>query len=113
MGKQDPPMSPMLRPVRFPDLRRRKPRDYVEWSTLRRWGKIPPWEEEPAGYLLRLVRETAGLTQARLARRIGCSQQAVAQAERWASNPTVGFARRWARAVGTEFKLSIEDPRSR
>lgn len=111
MGKQDSPMSPLLKPERVPGLRRRKPRDYVEWRTLRRWGKLPSWEEEPPGYLLRVGREAAGLTQAELARRMGCSQQAVAQAERWAGNPTVGFARQWARAVGAELKFSLENTR--
>ena len=103
-------MSPTRGSAGIPSLRRRRPRDYVEWNTLRRWRKIPPWEEEPAGYLLRLAREAAGLTQADLARRLDCTQQAVAQAERWTSNPTVGFARQWARAVGAELRFSIESP---
>ena len=104
-------MNSESRPQGFTNLRRRKPRDYVEWSTLRRWKKMPPWEEEPPGYLLREAREAAGLTQTQLARRVGCSQQAVAQAERWTSNPTVRFARQWAQAVGADLGFSIEQPR--
>lgn len=90
-----------------PGVKRRRPRDYVEWKTLREWGKLPSWDELPAGYLLREARETAGLTQAELAQRLGCSQQAVARAERWESNPTVAFMRRWARAVRAELNLEL------
>ena len=79
-------------------LVRRRPRRFAEWKALRGWGKLPAWELKPVGYLLRLAREEAGLTQDKLARRLGCSQQAVAQAERWEGNPTVEFMRRWADA---------------
>ncbi len=90
-----------------PRLRRRKPRSYVEWKTLRRWGALAPWEEVPAGYLLRSARELAGVSQKAMGRKLGCSQQAIAQAERWQSNPTVRFAREWARALGGDFDFSI------
>lgn len=99
--------SPRRLPAPPPGVKRRKPRDYVEWKTLRGWGKLPPWDELPAGYLLREAREKAGLTQAELAERLECTQQAVARAERWASNPTVAFVRRWARAVGAELTLDL------
>jgi len=89
-------------------LVRRRPRRFAEWKTLRGWGKLPPWELEPVGYLLRLAREDAGLTQADLARRLGCSQQAVAQAERWEGNPTVELMRRWAAACGSRLSLRLE-----
>lgn len=92
-------------------LVRRKPRSFTEWSALRRWRKLPAWEIEPVGYLLRLAREGAGLTQMALAERLGCSQQAIAQAERWQGNPTVEFLRRWADAC--ESKLSLELKRAR
>ena len=88
-------------------LARRRPRAYAEWKALRRWGKLPPWEDEPIGYVMRLARETSGLTQAVLARRLDCTQQAVAQAERWNSNPTVEFLRRWVAACGRRVKLEI------
>lgn len=95
-----------------PDLsltvRRTRPRDYVEWKTLKEWGKLPRREDSPAGYLLREARERAGLTQAELAERLDCSQQAVAQAERWDANPTVAFLRRWAGA--TDRWVEIELP---
>lgn len=90
-----------------PGVKRRRPRDYVEWKTLRGWGKLPSWDELPAGYLLREAREDAGLTQEELAGRLGCSQQAVARAERWESNPTVDLMRRWARAVGAELTIEL------
>ena len=89
-------------------LRRRRPRAYAEWKTLLRWGKLPTEERAKAGYLLRLARERSGLTQRELAKRLGCSQQAVAQAERWQSNPTVDLMERWAGACGTVLTLGFE-----
>jgi transcriptional regulator with XRE-family HTH domain len=56
---------------------------------------------------MRLARERAGLTQADLARRLVCSQQAIAQAERWESNPTVEFIRRWAAACGSKARIEL------
>jgi len=101
--------SPKRRPLpRLPTgLVRRRPRDYAEWRTLRRWGKLPSWDVEPPGYLLRLAREQAGLTQRELAERVGCSQQAVAQAERWRSNPTLELMRRWVAACRARLRIDI------
>ena len=102
-------VAPRLR--RTPDpprrLRRRKPRSYAEWNALRRWGKLPPWESDPPGYLLREARERCGFTQGRLAARLECSQQAIAQAERFTSNPTTEFFREWARALGLQMVLEL------
>jgi len=89
-------------------LTRGRPRDFVEWQTLRGWGKLPAREVDVPGYLLRTVRENAALTQAELARKLGITQQAVARAERWSSNPTVGFIRRWATACGQSYELRFE-----
>ena len=91
-------------------LVRRRPRRFAEWKALRRWGKLPSWEPEPVGYLLRLARERAGLTQGELAQRLGSSQQAVAQAERWQGNPTADFMRRWASACGARLEIEIYSP---
>lgn len=68
---------------------------------------MPAWESLPAGFLLREAREAAGLTQRELAERLGCSQQAVARAERWESNPTVGLVERWAAATGRRVVLEL------
>jgi DNA-binding XRE family transcriptional regulator len=87
------------------DFQRGKPRGFVEWKTLRRWGKLPISERSVPGYLLRLTREEADLTQEALARRLEITQQAVAQAERWQSNPTVSFMKSWMGACGKELKL--------
>jgi DNA-binding XRE family transcriptional regulator len=89
-------------------LNRGRPRHFAEWRTLRSWGKLPPWEEEVAGYLLRLAREHAGLTQAGLAERLGICQQAVVQSERWSANPTVELIRRRAEACGLAFLMVLE-----
>ena len=71
-------------------LVRFRPRRYAEWRALKNWGKLPPWEFDSIGYRMRLARERSGLTQSGLARRLRCSQQAVAQAERWLEAPTGG-----------------------
>lgn len=85
-----------------------RPRDFVEWAALREWGELPYWEIDPPGYLLRLVREEAGLTQSELAGRLGVSQQAVAQAERWDANPTAASMDRWARACGRRLTIRFD-----
>jgi DNA-binding XRE family transcriptional regulator len=103
---------PAEQPMRLwrlsPDLRRPRPRRYAEWSALRRWGGLPYWEVEPAGYLLRTVREEAGLSQAALGARLGITQQAVARVERWDANPTVELMRRWAAACGRTVAIRFE-----
>lgn len=97
-----PPLSAVARGIR--------PRDWVEWRTLREWGELPEWELDPPGYLMRLAREEAGLTQAALAERLGVSQQAVSRAERWDANPTADLLRRWAAACGRSLEIRL-DPR--
>lgn len=89
-------------------LRRTKPRSFAEWQALRRWNRLPEWEVSPAGYLLREARLDADLTQAALADKLGVTQQAVAQAERWDSNPTVSLLRAWAEALGRELFLRVD-----
>jgi len=88
-------------------LSRGRPRAFAEWQALRRWGKLPAWERQVAGYLLRDAREAAGLTQRELADLLGSTQQAVAQAERWTANPTVAFVQRWASACGAHLELAL------
>ena len=99
--------EPGLKRVASPRMSRARPSAFPEWQALRRWGKLPPWEEGVAGYLLRALRAEAGLTQHELAARLGVSQQAVAQAERWNGNPTVAFMRGWADACGASLELSF------
>lgn len=89
------------------NLQRRRPRDFTEWAALRRWGRLSRWEAARPGYLLRLARERCGKSQAELASTLGCSQQAVAQAERWESNPTVGTLERWAAATASRLVLDL------
>ncbi len=104
------PSRPMV-PALPTGLVRRRPRAYSEWKALRKWGQLPDWEVEPSGYLLRVARENAALSQRALAERIGCSQQAIAQAERWQGNPTVEFMRRWAEACGGRLSIALKGPR--
>jgi DNA-binding XRE family transcriptional regulator len=94
-------------------LSRGRPRAFLEWSTLRRWGKLPEREQGVVGYLLRIARKEAGLTQRELADRLGVTQQAVAQAERWQSNPTVDLIRRWAAACHTSVSIRFTRSSSR
>ena len=91
----------------IPQLTRRRPREFLEWRTLRSWKKLPEREAVVAGYLLRAAREDAGLTQAQLARKLGISQQAVARAERWGSNPTARFMARWANGCGRRLEIRL------
>jgi len=90
-----------------PNLTRRRPRSFVEWRTLRDWGKLPEREASVPGYVLRAAREEAGLTQAELACSLGVTQQAVAQAERWESNPTIAFFGRWAAACNRRLEIRL------
>jgi DNA-binding XRE family transcriptional regulator len=92
------------RPLR---LTRRRPRSFAEWSALRRWGKLPTWEAEIPGYLLREARVDVGLTQRELATKLDITQQAVSRAESWTSNPTVGLMRRWLEACGCRLELLV------
>ena len=113
MGTQDTMkryVAPRERPVLArTSLSRRKPRAYDEWKALRRWGRVPYWEADPPGYLLREAREAAGYTQNRLAVRLGRTQQAIAQAERFTSNPTMQFVRDWAMALGQNAVVTFTD----
>ncbi len=60
----------------------------------------------PGGLLAR-ARADAGLTQARLAARLGISQAAVAELERPTSNPRIATLDRALRAAGVELELSV------
>lgn len=102
-----PRATPPNRPGLPPPPRRRRPRAFLKWGALRRWGMLPTWEEFTAGFILREAREFAGLTQTELAVRLGVSQQAVAQAERWRANPTAHFLRAWAEACGQDLTLDF------
>jgi len=93
------------------DLSPGKPRAFLEWRTLRTWGKLPEREYYVPGYLLRDLREQCGLTQAELAQRLGTSQQAVSSAERWNSNPTLKLVFAWQRACNSPIGLAEKGPR--
>lgn len=101
---------PPDRPVALPpglQPERARPRVFAEWKALRRWGKLPASERCVAGYLLRIARESAGLSQRELARRLGVTQQAVAQAERWLANPTISLMHRWAEACDCTLEVQL------
>lgn len=103
-------VTPETPPAVPPGMRvtRARPRAFAEWQALRRWGKLPAWERDVAGYVMRQAREDAGLAQRELAARLGVTQQAVAQAERWVANPSVDLLRRWAAATGATLVLSFD-----
>ncbi len=112
-GAQVRTITPRARPLPFAlkdlRLRRRRPaRAYEEWSTLKRWNRLPADEEAIVGYKLREMRATAGLSQSKLSLRLGCRQQAISQAERWNSNPTVRFLKGWAEATGQPLVLHFQ-----
>jgi transcriptional regulator with XRE-family HTH domain len=56
--------------------------------------------------LLRETRQTAGLTQAQLAKRVGTTQAGIARLERRGSNPTLATLERALRATGHRLELS-------
>lgn len=111
MGQGDPRrlIEQVFAPLAFelPVLGRKRPRDYEEWLALKRWGRLPAREERVPGFMLREAREGSDLSQQELSERLGCSQQAVSQAERWQSNSTVGFMESWARETGCELTLEL------
>jgi DNA-binding XRE family transcriptional regulator len=109
MGERGSMTNTDSRPDRSLRLNRRRPRAFAEWRVLRRWGKLPLWELDVPGFLLREAREGAGLTQKTLAERLGITQQAVSRAEKWASNPTVGLMRRWLAVCERRLELMIEE----
>jgi len=111
MGEERTMKKNTVKPLPDLDLPRVKPRGFIEWKTLRRWGQLSGSERGVPGYLLRLAREETGLTQAELASKLEVSQQAVAQAERWQSNPTVAFMASWMRACGRELELGYRKGR--
>lgn len=94
---------PSLEPARG------RPRDFIEWKTLRRWNRLSYAEQDVPGYLLKLVRTEAGISQKDFGKKMGISQQAVAQAERWSSNPTVSFMQNWMKACGKRMDIKFED----
>lgn len=53
-------------------------------------------------------REAAGLSQEEVAERLGISQSAVSQFERYDSNPTLASVRRYALAVGAALTLAAD-----
>ena len=105
MGKQRTNGAPLMTGYPNSRLTRRRPRDFREWQTLRQWGKLPQRESQQPGYLLRTIRQNAGLTQNELAERLSITQQAVSQAERWNANPTAEMMFSWALACGRQLEL--------
>lgn len=63
------------------------------------------------GELLRATRERHGLTQARLARRIGADRGYVSRVERGAVSPTFEWAERALAAMGEELGLDVRRSR--
>ena len=49
----------------------------------------------------------SGITRAQIALKLGVTQQAVAQAERWDSNPSIAFIKRWADACNHRLELQL------
>ena len=96
-----------MRNVARPQLTRRRPRTFLEWRKLRDWGKLPDRESNVPGYLLRAARQGAELTQTQLASKLGITQQAVARAEKWNSNPTISLMSRWALACDLRLELRL------
>ena len=65
----------------------------------------------PIGELLRATRERHGLTQARLARRIGADRAYVSRVERGDASPTFDWVERALAAMGEELALEVRRSR--
>jgi transcriptional regulator with XRE-family HTH domain len=63
------------------------------------------------GELLRTTRERHGLTQARLARRIGSDRAYISRVEAGEMSPTVAWATRAMAAMGEELVLDVQRSR--
>jgi transcriptional regulator with XRE-family HTH domain len=83
-------------------------------------GDAEPLEPDPyrfrhrphplgAGYLVRVARELTGLSQERLAERIGTSQASIAKIQSGSRIPTVRTLMRVARATGFELLLGLRE----
>ncbi len=65
---------------------------------------------EPEFHLIQIVikkRLEQGLTQAKLARRMGTKQSAVSRFESGTYNPTISFLQKIADALGVQLKISV------
>ena len=58
------------------------------------------------------VRKQQGLTQEEVSQRMGISQSAVAQFERYDANPSLGTIRRYALAVGANIEMEVSSPQT-
>jgi transcriptional regulator with XRE-family HTH domain len=65
----------------------------------------------PIGELLRATRAAHGLSQARLARRIGADRAYVSRVERGAVSPTFDWVERALAAMGEELALDVRRSR--
>ena len=65
-----------------------------------------------AAELLRTARRRAGISQDRLAIRLGTSQDAVSRVERGAEQPTIERLRRMLNALGEELRMASERPQA-
>ena len=74
--------------------------------------EIPPPQPSPlgAGYLILVTRELTGLSQRRLATRIGTSQPRLAKLETGNSLPTVRTLLRVANATGFQLVIGLRRP---
>jgi transcriptional regulator with XRE-family HTH domain len=63
------------------------------------------------GQLLRSTRERHGLTQARLARRIGSDRAYISRVEAGEVSPTIDWVRRATGAMGEELVLDVQRSR--
>jgi transcriptional regulator with XRE-family HTH domain len=63
------------------------------------------------GELLRSTRERHGLTQARLARRIGSDRAYISRVEAGGMSPTIDWVRRALGAMGEELVLDVQRSR--
>ena len=65
------------------------------------------YENFKIGVLFRMSREQAGLTQEEVAQRLGTKKSAISRIENHAEDIRLSTLRRYAKALGKQFKLEI------
>lgn len=66
------------------------------------------YENFKIGVLFQLSREQAGMTQEEVARRMGTKKSAISRIENHAEDIRLSTLRKYAKAIGKEFKLEIK-----
>jgi len=85
---------------RYVEERKKRDPEFAE-------GYDEGYENFKIGVLFQLSREQAGMTQEEVARRMGTKKSAISRIENHAEDIRLSTLRKYAKAIGKEFKLEI------